>query len=186
MAVVSRRIGTEPKPRRLVYNDLLMGKSLKRVLACLLMLAIPLQGFAATAMLTCGPIHQRVSAGAGGAHGHEHGPGHVHDAAHEHSHGAAAQAQDHAAHHDHDAQDDGAAAPDLHNAPMLSAVGEFDQVAKASCSACASCCSGAAMVSSTAVPAVSAAITALFVAAMSPDLSFITDGPSRPPRPHLA
>ena len=171
--------GPEPKWRRRVYNWL-MGKSFQRVLACLLMLAIPLQGFAAAAMRNCVPGHHGDAARADA-----HASAHVH---------AAAQDHDHAAHvHHGDAGHDDQAAPDAagdyaagDRVTQPSANSAHEQFAKGKCSACATCCSAAAIISATAVPAVFAAGTAPLLVAPGLDVSFITDGPSRPPRSTLA
>ena len=75
------------------------------------------------------------------------------------------------------------------SAPVSIALQSLDamaQLANTSCSACASCCSGAAIVSSMLIPAVFTAGFVPFLAASDDAVSFITDGPSRPPRPFLA
>lgn len=167
-----------------------MGKSLRRVLACVLMLAVPLQGFAAVAMLNCAPDHHNA-AGPGSHASHDHA-----------AHAASPASQVAGAQHDHATHGhDGHAGLGGHadeattmagmneSAPVSIALQSLDamaQLANTSCSACASCCSGAAIVSSMVIPAVFTAGSVPFCAATDAPVSFITDGPSRPPRPFLA
>lgn len=131
----------------------------------LLLLALPLQGFAAATMINCGPNHHRMSAAAMTAPAQAH-----HHATNEqHQHGVGV-ADDH---------DEMASTAGEHGAPS---VHHLDKLMKFKCSACAACCMGAAMPT--------AAVTfEPFPAAMTPDsfvptthVGFVTDGPDRPPR----
>ncbi len=167
-----------------------MPKTLRNALIWMVMLAIPVQGIAAATMLTCGPSHQRMINGAVTAASHDHGTA-LHDG---HAHQHAQHAQGHGQDHQHDmhaadARDDTAATPaagDSAQAQIVPVVSDFDQSAKLTCSACASCCSAAALVSSAAPAPAPAAGIALLIPAPVSTISFITDGPSRPPRTHLA
>ena len=137
---------------------------LRFALMWLLLLALPLQGFAAATMLHCGPGHHGMAAGAAVAHqsaddsDHHHGEaGHVHAATH------ASGSDDHA--------------------PTAA---DISKLSKFKCSACASCCLGLAL------PAAVTAFTT-FAPADAPDFrvriepfGFFTDGPDRPPRLRLA
>jgi hypothetical protein len=133
----------------------------------LLLLALPLQGFAAATMIHCGPNHHRMLATATLAHGEA--PGHGASAAHAHPH-QMALADDHAAAKSSDAGSD---------APSVQ---QLDKLMKFKCSACAACCMGAAL------PTAAMAFEP-FVPLMTPDsfvptrhIGFVTDGPDRPPR----
>lgn len=129
----------------------------------LLLLALPLQGFAAATMINCGPNHHRMASAA------------MADTPDAHKHAARGQH-----HHPMDA------AGDHHDAASndndASSVHHLDKFMKFKCSACAACCMGAAMPT--------AAVTfKAFPPAMTPDslvltshVGFVTDGPDRPPR----
>ena len=184
--------------RFLVYNRV-MGKSLRRVLACVLMLAVPLQGFAAVAMLNCAPDHHNA-AGPGSHAPHDHAAhaaspaSQVAEAQHDHATHGHDGHERHAGHAGHaglggHADEATTMAGMNESAPDSIALQSLDamaQLANTSCSACASCCSGAAIVSSMVIPAVFTAGSVPFCAATDSPVSFITDGPSRPPRPFLA
>ena len=92
-----------------------MSRVLRTVIACLLLVALPLQGYAAGAMLFCGAGDAHTSVL---AHHHDDSTEHERDGAHDHDAGAGAHA---------------AGDPTPHD-PM-----------HGTCSACASCCSAAAL-----------------------------------------
>lgn len=131
----------------------------------LLLLALPLQGFAAATMLNCGPNHHRMMAAA------------IAEPAEAHEHTASGQ------HHHEVGRADGQhdvasvdASSDARSLPHL------DKLVKFKCNACAVCCMGAAM--PTAIFAFEP-----FAPAMTPEsfvptsqIGFVTDGPDRPPR----
>ena len=135
----------------------------------LLLLALPLQGFAAATMINCGPNHHRMLAA---------------------SAVAATELHDHAmgGHHQHTAS----AAGDVHaNAANHAEYGapsaqHLDKLTKFKCSACAACCMGAALpTAALAIASFPAAMTtAVFVS--TPHVDFLSDGPDRPPRLLLA
>lgn len=129
----------------------------------LLLLALPLQGFAAAAMINCGPNHHRMAS----AVMSESLATHEHAGAVQHHHSMEAVG-DH-----HDGVSNGSDAPSVHH---------LDKLMKFKCSACAACCMGAAM------PTAAVTLKA-FPPAMAPDsivptthVGFVTDGPDRPPR----
>ena len=135
----------------------------------LLLLALPLQGFAAATMINCGPNHHQMFAASVGVatESHEHAiNGH-------HQHGADAAGDMRAA-----TADDGEHGP--------SSVHHLNRLTKFKCSACAACCMGAAM--PTAALAIAsfppAMNTATFVS--TPHADFLSDGLDRPPRLLLA
>lgn len=96
-----------------------MNRLLRAALTWLLLVAVPLQGYAAGAMLFCGTAHGWVASAI------------VNDA----DHVQAGHAHDVSAHHDAvgDANE--------HSSPVLT----LGDLAHGACSVCASCCSGAAL-----------------------------------------
>ena len=140
----------------------------RKALMWLLLLALPLQGYAAATMLNCGPNHHSMMVGSATASGAVHDPssvGHHHGDA-----GAASVAGDHHSTAANDSGDDASAAHDL------------NQLAKSKCSACAACCMGVALPpAALAVASFPPAMTpAVFVSAPHDD--FLSDGLDRPPR----
>lgn len=103
---------------------------LRLLLACLVMLAIPLQGFAAATMLFCAPGAPHHAAASGGG-----------------THGAAGH--DHAAHSHAPSQASQQAAQDAVDAAHLTAAD-----AAHACSVCAACCHSVAISDATALRAV--------------------------------
>lgn len=136
-----------------------MPRALRTFLSCLVMLAIPLQGFAAASMILCGPHHAAMAQGAdSGSHHHD-------DAAAPHHH------------------PDATPAPDAGE----NALGEFVKSLGMKCSACSSCCSLAALPiapvpSLTFLPTTS--VAAPFFS--SSYTGIVPDGLERPPSRHLA
>jgi len=133
-----------------------MSSVLSAVFVWLLMLAVPVQGYAGIAMLACGPGHEAAATAS--------------------PHGVDASAH---AHHDtverahHDRSD----APD---------VAQMDHAAKLTCSACASCCAAPALPTvhvPVNLPATVDRPAATVVAGL---VVFMTDGPERPPRSAFA
>lgn len=126
-------------------------------LTWLLLLALPLQGFAAATMINCGPNHHRMMVAAMAdtpkAQQHHHEMGVATD-------------------HHEGASNDGDA-PSVHH---------LDKLMKFKCSACAACCMGAALptaaLSIASLPP--AMTTAAFVS--TPHADFLSDGLDRPPR----
>lgn len=136
-----------------------MSVSLRFLLACLLSLAIPVQGYAAAALRFCGPVPEHVETAAAGGH-HDH-----------------AGQGDHAHHHDAAAHDD--AAPPVADPagwPGLQGLADHD------CSACAACCA-AAMLPATILKLPDAAPGASPLPRVrQAAAAFFTGGPERPPR----
>jgi hypothetical protein len=166
-AVAPAAVYTAPMPHRL-----------RTALMWLLLLALPLQGFAAATMLTCGPNHHRLPVHAAAAsvhdHGHDHGNGNGQHHAHAHEHAPAP------------AQADAEAAVDVaaDRAPSSHAMDQGAK-SKSKCSACAACCIGAALPAAALVFAPFDAATAPVGSAPASRVGFFTDGPDRPPRLHL-
>lgn len=142
-----------------------MAPRFRSALMWLLLLALPLQGFAAATMVNCGPNHHRMLAASAVTAPESH-----HDRTNDHHEHEALLAAD---------ADDGA-----EHGP--SSVHHLDKLTKFKCSACAACCMGAAMPTAALVIASfsPAMMTATFVS--TPHVDFLSDGLDRPPRLLLA
>ena len=143
-----------------------MSSFYRAALAWLLLFSLPLQGYAAATMLSCGPNHHQMWAAAATATVSAHESG---EAQHEHHH-AQTTADDHHATASVDVSGDDAS------------VHHMNKLSKFKCSACAACCVGAALPTSpleflSVPPAVA---RDCFLPAVH--LGFFTDGPDRPPR----
>lgn len=149
----------------------------KAVLAWLLMLAIPLQGFASTAMLFCEPGHHGAAASAT-----------ISQAAHTHSSGSAGYES-----HQHGDDDVGQPAGGTLGSLSVdkaahhhSSVTKVGKATDGKCSACAACCTGTAIVGTQAASssAVAGSVLVPFVVAVF--VSYIPLGFDPPPRAFLA
>jgi len=154
-----------------------MPSPCKAVLLFLLMLTVPAQGFAASAMFFCGTAHQRIVFVQDGARHSAHGPGDALLANHEEQ----SQSANSMASVSTDSIDE---ATDLLNVDNAS--GKAGQPGTHKCSACAGCCVNAAIAASNlkyplAEHAVRRDASRLFQYA-----GFVKDGPKRPPRSFLA
>jgi predicted metal-binding membrane protein len=136
-----------------------MKPVLRTLWICLLLLALPVQGFAAAQMAQCGPGHGPMRHASTG--GHEHEPH--------------AQVQDQHEYHVHAAAHADEAPSDASTPP-----------AKHHCSACAACCVGMALPSSAPVVIAPADAVRHGVATAVADPIFLTSGLERPPRSPLA
>lgn len=134
-----------------------MRAAVRFLLTIMLLLALPLQGYAAASMLRCAPSH----------HGH-HGM-------------AQAEQPDHAMHHGEAA----GAGHDLHHASDDVDVHGTSH-GKYGCSACAACCVGGALTASVQIVSTSSQLHERPLPAGAYFATFITDGPERPPRTVLA
>lgn len=151
-----------------------MWSTVRCALVWLVVLALPVQSLAASTMLWCGPAHERPLPSPATMHhagsttaGHDHAVGH-----------------DHAIVHDAAVVDEPAVAPvDDGRTKRMNSAAQPDDVG---CSACASCCS---------MPAIPVGLAGVdgpgFVSPRATVLdagvvSFVTAGPERPPRIHLA
>lgn len=132
---------------------------LRKLLIWIVVAVLPLQGYAAAAMISCGPVHARMS-------GHEH-----------HSQAGEAHADELHAGHDHAKAE--ASPPGDERAP--------GDVTNFKCSACASCCTAPAgpTPALTLVGLIRAHTEAVPFSATSED-TIVPDGLERPPRPYLA
>ncbi|MES2886907.1 MAG: hypothetical protein V4739_02745 [Pseudomonadota bacterium] len=148
------------------------------LLIWLMVAALPVQGWAAAAMVHCGPSHHRMAQAVAGAADHTPEEG-LH-----HAQGSTAVEHGNVPYAHGDAQIHVAALPSLEpgdEAPLT----QLDQLSKFKCSACAFCCTSAAppadVIFSEAVQIDD------FVAPLIPRTVpvFLTDGPDRPPRTFL-
>ncbi len=162
-----RRNLLEPSSTASLYT-VVMASRLRSAVMWLLLFALPLQGFAAAAMLHCGPNHHRMAANAtaepaGPAQTYEH------IAAGQHHH-EAGMADAH-----------GQAAP-VDGSPGAPSLAHLDKLVKLKCNACAVCCMGAAMPTAifTFEPFAPAMVPEFFV--LTSHIGFVTDAPDRPPR----
>lgn len=156
-----------------------MTRLVRLLLACLLTLALPLQGLAAGFGLHC-----QGHAGQHAASGDRVGPGEhrghasvhvdVHDDGHAHSH-----AHSHAQGHDHDGSSDGHFSLDAGIDPGHGVNVDADSGA---CSACATCCTAGAPPSRAVSLGDPPLQPAPGVRPPSSATPFLTGGPERPPR----
>jgi hypothetical protein len=139
-----------------------MRSLLRLMLLCLMAVALPLQGFAATGALHCAAMHERMQVQA--AHHHDDGAAHSHD-----GHGG-----HHAANATPPSGDGG------HDDGPARVGGTFK------CSACAACCVGLGLPASaiTLPPGPAERVAPRLVA--DAVAAFLTSGPERPPRARLA
>ncbi|OGA02952.1 MAG: hypothetical protein A3H35_06445 [Betaproteobacteria bacterium RIFCSPLOWO2_02_FULL_62_17] len=146
-----------------------MPKSLRKFIVCLLVLALPAPVFAAAGMRACSPGHARMAAAPA-----------VDDRPAE---AAQAPRHDHGSHHQalNDAHD-----PVLEDATaghtVQATAGALDAQAGAICSACAACCFGAALLPGSVLSGTPEFFLTPLAASSPAPVSFITDGPVRPPR----
>jgi hypothetical protein len=142
-----------------------MAVRLRFALMWLLLLALPIQGYAAATMLHCGPNHPRSPAAAPSA------------AAESPLHSA------HAGHHHALPEADlSMASVTLDIGDETASAHQLNQLSEFKCSACAACCMGAALPAAALMFASFAPATApSFFVCVEP-VGFFTDGPDRPPR----
>lgn len=143
-----------------------MRTTLRFFLLWVMMLAIPIQGIAASAMLHCGPNHAEqaafYTAVDHGQHGHAGQSG-----AHEDKDGTAAGLSSAASGDDADSD---------------SRSTDVTKLGKFKCSACASCCSAVAILHSVAAISVVEIVFDRDASPVADRPGFVTDGPERPPR----
>jgi hypothetical protein len=137
--------------------------ALRTLWICLLLLALPVQGFAAAQMTQCGPSHGRLQHTLASGHGEAEAV-HAHEqyAQEHHSHQHAASQAD-------EASNDGSTPPAKHH-----------------CSACAACCVGMALPSSAPVVIAPAEAVIHVATTGAAEPIFLTSGLERPPRSPLA
>ncbi|MBT9501674.1 MAG: hypothetical protein IV092_10550 [Burkholderiaceae bacterium] len=130
-----------------------MSKFWRIALAWLLAVALPIQGYAATTMLLCGPAHHQSSAT------HDHAM---------HEHGDAAMGHDGTGAHG--------------EATEASPTPGGDKAQTGKCSVCSSCCNAAAITASVVAPAVVSPDLPEVVPVLIAEERVIIGGLERPPR----
>lgn len=166
-------IGLAESVMRLPARLCSMTRWVGRLLLWLLVLALPVQGFAASTMLFCGAGHQGMVAAAAGGHDH---------ASHMHS----GRAQNVAEMAESPADEPAAGTASSSKDSVLEAVSTGHGKVVGKCSACASCCSVACLPAALIAFTAPAPSRALPVVELTTHVGFFTDGPDRPPRLPLA
>ena len=167
-----------------------MNNALSRLLlTCLLAVALPLKGLAASSMMACGPNHHSDTAAVAHAHGavapaHTHAHEHATAAtpAHGHEHGDGA-AHDPAAGHD---AGSGSGLFAIQHGNAASADQAPDLMVKSKCGTCAPCCVSAALTGDQSLLIAAPANSADFPAFAAGHSSPPTGRLDRPPRSFLA
>ena len=149
---------------------------MKRFARCfvmwLLVLALPVQGFAASTMLLCGAGHHGSAQATEGGHDH---------ASHMHMGTQVVSVVSESPAHRHAAE----AAPP-HEGSAFSPLAAKHVKVMGKCSACAACCTFAFLPTTVIAFTAPAPSRALPVVELTTDVGFFTDGPDRPPRLPLA
>jgi hypothetical protein len=151
----------------------------RTILAWLLMLAIPVQGFAATAMLFCAPSHHGVvrvvsSVDTSSLTGSD-------NVSHHHS-----QTQQSTNHHGASAVSLGSNDAGDHHGLTKSSPIKIGKVADGKCSACAMCCTGSVITSTPSSHAVATTASNQIPFAMESFASYVPEGLDPPPRSLIA
>ena len=141
-----------------------MHSRFRSALLWLLLLALPLQVFAAASMVHCGASHHRMMQAASPAVGDAQG-----HAMHAHHHEMATV----------DPMHSNGAGDAEHGA---SSVHDLDKLSKFKCSACAACCTGAAMPTAALFIPLLPTATKMAVFVFGPHVDFLSGGLDRPPR----
>jgi hypothetical protein len=155
-----------------------MNRVVRAFLVWVMVIAMPVQGMAASAMLFCGPSHERMMQGLV-LNASASASGHAGDATHE------TAAMDHGDH-----GHAGSGAP-VDSEATVAADGDgmgslSPHHGKFSCSACAACCIALALPASFELPEAVRAAHAMRSSPMAPVASHQPDGLDRPPRAVLA
>lgn len=160
-----------------------MWTRIRAALALLVVLAIPVQGFAAATLSSCGPRHEGTAGGAAA---------HVHDAAagsHVHARGERHAAQAAATSDSFDAAASGRASADAGqavDAPDADGSARLGSLANHTCSACAACCIGSALPAAPLVVAVARTASEAIPSRHEPSVDFVVERLEHPPRSFLA
>ena len=136
-----------------------MGKRLTQVIAWLLIVALPMQGYAAATMVNCSGKHHEVAAA-----------DHAHDGSANHHHGHTDRSS-----HSHELVNASHAvdAPDGDDANLASTL---------TCSACAACCVGIALPIAVTTQTFPAAASEPCFQSSCPTVDVLLKGPDKPPR----
>lgn len=158
-----------------------MQFSIRTALAWLLLLAIPLQGFATTGMVFCGPGHHGVLGAAAPVRADilsldsSEGTAHEHSGAHPSSH------------HENKSNVSSSASTDVDDIAFLGKATPLKAgKADGKCSACAACCAGSALVSAPAMNAVATTGSDSIPFIAESFVNYVPEGLDPPPRSFLA
>ena len=154
-----------------------MNRFVRRFVTCLLVLALPVQGLAASTMSLCGAGHHGASEVIEG--GHEH-------ASHMHASDLEVGANDVPAASDSEGHDPAMRASASHDRSTFSPLPAEPVKGMGKCSACAACCMVAFLPTSVIAFTAQAPSHALPVIESTIRVGFFTEGPDRPPRRSLA
>ncbi len=154
----------------------------RTVLAWLLMLAIPVQGFAATAMLFCAPSHHGVVSTITAFQVAASKPQASEHSAHYHA------GMQQSAHHEHESDVSSSATSNAADSPDLAKTAplKIGKVADGKCSACATCCTGSALVSAPQMNPVAMTGSDSIPFTLESFFSYVPEGFDPPPRSILA
>lgn len=151
-------------------------RAMKRFVRCfvmgLLVLALPVQGFAASTMLLCGAGH--------------HGPAQAIEGGHDHASHMHVDAREVSAVSGSPAHGDAAEAVPSRQGSSFSPLPAKRAKVVGKCSACAACCTVAFLPTTVIAFTASASSRALQVVELTSHVGFFTGGPDRPPRLLLA
>ena len=145
-----------------------MSFRFRSVLMWLLLIALPVQGFAAATMLNCGPNHHRMWEASVGTQ-----VGSSEHAAHDHQ-------------HPKDVADPDEVAVVGDHADGGSSLNHLSKLSKFKCSACAACCMGVALPPSPLAFLSFPPASAPTPNVSAPHVDFVSNGLDRPPRLFLA
>lgn len=143
------------------------GSVWRFLLTCLLLVAMPLQGFAAGSMLVCGANHESWNGPAAQAVANEQQVQHLHHAGQSDHHAIAAEK---------------ASSGEMTVAQTASGVHSSHTNAHFKCNACVPCCSGALLTTALVLQLAPLASATDFPDLTSHHLSPALDGPDRPPQ----
>ena len=135
-----------------------MGKRFTRVLVWLLIVALPMQGYAAATMVNCSGRHHEVAVG------------HAHDASANHHHGH----EDHSS-HPHEV-------PDAGDDVDTQEADHANPASTLTCSACAACCVGIALPIALATQTFPVPVSEPHFQRTCPTVDVLLKGPDKPPR----
>ena len=151
-----------------------MRRIVRVLLLWVMVIAMPVQGMAASAMLFCGASHERMIQGLG-----IEVPAAASGPVHDHAHGG--PVADHGV-HPHADSNGLAASLASQSGDAEGAPGFVPHHGKFSCSACAACCSVLALPAVFVLPEASGPVHHLHMAPVAPMASHQPDGLDRPPR----
>lgn len=175
---LTKRVVPKQTPKlqfaHLCFNPLMRGSVWRFLLTCLLLVAMPLQGFAAATMLVCGANHENLYGSATRVAATPKQAQHLHGAHQTDHHEISA------------ASAEKAGTGEVTQAQAASGVPSHNTAAKFKCNACGPCCLGAALTTEVVLDVAPLAQSADFPDLTSHHLSPALGGLDRPPQHILA